>query len=104
MTMKTLIAAIFALSASSALAQAPCENPTALPCQKACAVIGAKLVLAERQNAGATVRLTTLSSESAPDSAQRLARLAGVSLIDIDRMTLRDASDGVANSCPRPQQ
>ena len=102
--MKTLIAAtIFALSASSALAQAPCENPTALPCQKACAVIGAKLVLAERQNAGAMVRLTTLSSEGAPDSAQRLAHLAGVSLIDIDRMTLRDASDGVAKYCRRQQ-
>jgi hypothetical protein len=45
--MKPLIPAIaLILSASAALADAPCEDPSAQLCQKACAVMAAKFVLA----------------------------------------------------------
>ena len=45
--MKTLLAAAtLILSASAAMAGAPCENPSAELCQKACAVMAAKFVLA----------------------------------------------------------
>jgi hypothetical protein len=47
--MKTLVAAVtLILSASAAMAEAPCQNPVAPECQKACAVMGAKYVLAMR--------------------------------------------------------
>ena len=38
-------ATVLLLSASAAMADAPCENPVAPVCQKACAVMGAKYVL-----------------------------------------------------------
>jgi hypothetical protein len=111
--MKTLIAALtLALLASPAFAEAPCQNPSTSRCQKACAIMGAKLALSMREQAlatraqesdghtfDATVRLTSLRTRDALEGAQRLARLAGFSLQDIDKMTLRDVSAAVVKNC-----
>lgn len=53
--MKTLISAVaLILSASTAMAEAPCQNPVAPACQKACAVMGAKYILLIRERSLAT--------------------------------------------------
>jgi seryl-tRNA(Sec) selenium transferase len=117
--MKILLAAvILVLTSSAAIAEAPCENPRTLPCQKACALMGAKFVLATREE---TLRIEQLSRETAAparvvlssgsantwqmlENAQRLAGLAGVSLQEVDRMRLRDLGAAVEQYCrPTPR-
>jgi hypothetical protein len=105
--MKTLIAAVtLLLTALPALAGAPCQNPLTPSCQKACAVMGAKFVLAARPQSlltpVQTVRANdTLDAGGAMDNARRLARLAGVSLDYIDGMTLQEINGAIAASCRR---
>jgi hypothetical protein len=112
--MKTLLAAlILALTSSVAMGQAPCENPRTLPCQKACALMGAKFVLAMRKQAleieqlsratASRARLVVSADETNTgqmlENAQRLAGFAGVSLQEVDRMRLRDLSAAVDQYC-----
>jgi hypothetical protein len=105
--MKTLTAAaILLLSTSAAMAEAPCQSPQTPSCQKACAVMGAKFVLSMRKNTPPshvqTVRTAAPGdAEDSLEGAQRLARLAGLSLDYIEAMTVRDVNRGVAKSCPR---
>ena len=101
--MKTLIAALMiALTASSAMAEAPCESPPTLPCQKACAAMGAKFVMSmrqDRQNAINVVKSSATYSAGMVERARHLAGFAGVSLQDIDRMTLHDLAGAVGEYC-----
>jgi hypothetical protein len=112
--MKILLAAvILALTSSVAIAEAPCESPRTLPCQKACALMGAKFVLAMREQ---TLEIEQVSQETASrgrvvlsstgantwqmlENAQRLAGFAGVSLQEVDRMRLRDLGAAVDRYC-----
>jgi hypothetical protein len=113
--MKMLMAAlILALTSSVAMGQAPCENPRALPCQKTCALMGAKFVLAMREQ---ILEIEQLSRETASrarlvvsaadgtntwqmlENARRLAGFAGVSLQEVDRMRLRDLGAAVDRYC-----
>jgi hypothetical protein len=115
--MKTLIAPlILVLTASTAMAGAPCENPHMLPCQKACAVMGAKFALTMHEQAvemrtlESAVRarrsmpmldLTSLHATATQQDAEYLARFAGVSLTYIEGMTLKEAKRAVDEYCPR---
>jgi hypothetical protein len=107
--MKTLIAAVaLTLSASAAMAEAPCENPVAQACQKACAVMGAKYVLSvRRKDAQPAARVQAVRVDSAEDNtgslerAQHLARIAGLSLDYIDGLTLSQSKAAIAAYCPR---
>jgi hypothetical protein len=100
--MKTLISVVaLLLSASTAVAEAPCENPVTLACRQACAVMGAKHVLSMREpNPLTTVRVQT-DDVGSLDSAQRLARFAGLSLPYIARLTVQKINGAIASSCPR---
>jgi hypothetical protein len=115
--MKTLIAPlILVLMASSAMAEAPCENPHMLPCQKACAVMGAKFALTMHDHAlemralenavqarrsTPMLDLTSLHATATQGDAEYLARFAGVSLSYIQGMTLKEAKRAVDDYCPR---
>jgi hypothetical protein len=103
--MKTLVAATaLLLSASAAMAEAPCQNPVAPSCQKACAVVGAKYVLAIRERslqAGAHVQTVRADAGEPLASAQHLARLADLSLDYIDGLTVRQINGAIAAYCPR---
>jgi hypothetical protein len=107
--MKTLLAAAtLILSASAAMAGAPCENPSAELCQKACAVMAAKFVLATHPQSHATgtpVRAAWVdNSDDNPGSlenAQRLAASAGLSLDYINGMTLTQSRAAVLAYCPK---
>jgi len=105
--MKTLLtAAALLLTASAAMAEAPCENPTAQICQKACAVMGAKYMLSVReQQLPARVRSVRagdpLDQTGSFENAERLARFAGLSLDYIDGLPVEQISRAVATYCPR---
>jgi hypothetical protein len=102
---KTLISAmVLLLSASAAMAEAPCQNPVATACQKACAVMGAKYVLAMREQnlqAGARIQIVRADAEKPLASAQHLARFADLSLDYIDGLTVREISGAIAAYCPK---
>jgi hypothetical protein len=105
--MKILIAALtLALTASAAMAEAPCENPSALPCRKACAVMGARFALSMREQAlemrAATPKLdlTSFDTDETLAGARRLASFAGLSLRYIDAMTLPEIRRAVNEYCP----
>jgi hypothetical protein len=100
--MKALISVVaLLLSASTAVAEAPCENPATLACRQACAVMGAKYVLLMREpNLPTTVRLQT-DNVGSLDNAQRLARFAGLSLPYIASLTVQQINGPIALSCPR---
>lgn len=107
--MKTPIAAaIFILSASAAMAEAPCQNPVASDCQKACAMIGAKYILLMREQSlqpGAHFQMVRAEEPAdnpgSLENAQRLARIAGLTLDYIDGMTWPQSKATVAAYCPR---
>ena len=106
--MKTLMAAVtLILSASAAMAEAPCQNPISLPCQKACAVMGAKYVLSIReQNLQTGVQVKAVRAGNPFDrgdlaAAQRLASFAGLSLDYIDGLTMQQINGAIAAYCPR---
>ena len=115
--MKTLIAALtLALTASTAMAEAQCENPRAEPCRKACAVMGAKFVLSMREQAlemraaaraAQTERptptklgLISFDTDQTGAGARRLAYFAGLSLHYIDGMTFQEIRRAVDEYCP----
>ena len=100
--MKTLISVVaLLLSISTAVAEAPCENPVTLACRQACAVMGAKYVLLMREpNLLTTVRVQT-DNVGSLDNAQRLARFAGLSLPYIAGLTVQQINAAIASSCPR---
>lgn len=100
--MKTLIAVVaLLLSASTAVAEAPCENPVTLACRQGCAVMGAKYVLMMREpNLLTTVRVQT-DNVGPLENAQRLARFAGLSLPYIASLTMQQINGAIAFSCPR---
>ena len=100
--MKALISVVaLLLSASTAVAEAPCENPVTLACRQACAVMGAKYVLLMREsNLPTTVRVHT-DNVGSLDNAQRLARFAGLSLPYIASLTVQQINGAIALSCPR---
>jgi hypothetical protein len=112
--MKILMAAvILVLGASTAVAEAPCQNPLTPPCQRACAIMGAKYVLLMRQQTQQTpARVQTVRAgnpaaidPAGPETgnplevAQRLARIAGLSLQYIDGMKLQEIKGAIAESC-----
>jgi hypothetical protein len=103
--MKMLVAAVtLILSASAAMAEAPCENPVSPPCEKACAAMGAKYVLWRReQDRPGVAQLQTVSanSESPLAAAHRLAGIAGLSLDYVDALSMRQVSQAVETYCPR---
>ena len=102
--MKMLMAAaVLVLSTSAAMAEAPCQNPVLLSCQKACAAMGAKLVLTTRkQNMSVRpVRASDADSFGTLEDAERLARLSGLSLAYIDGLTVREVRAAIAGYCPR---
>ena len=107
--MKTLMAAVtLFLSASAAMAEAPCQNPVAPACQKACAAMGAKYVLSMRQqNLQSHMPVRAIRVGDSEDNAgslenaERLARLAGLSRDYIDGLTAREISGAIAAYCPR---
>jgi hypothetical protein len=103
--MKTPLAALtLILPVSAAMAEAPCQNPVAPECQKACAVMGAKYVLAMRSRtlqAGVRVQTVRADAEDPLANAQRLARFAGLSLDYIDGLTMRQVNGAIAEYCPR---
>jgi hypothetical protein len=106
--MKTLVAAVtLILSASTAMAEAPCENPAAELCQKACAVMGAKYVLMHQQSSRANASIHPVRADMSADNpgwrenAERLATIAGLSLDYIDGLTLQQSKAAVAAYCPR---
>ena len=115
--MKTLIVPVMLLlTASTAMAQAPCENPIAPSCQKACAIMGAKFALTmheqalemrslesavQAKSAKPKLDLTSLHATATQADADQLARSAGVSLQSIDGITLREAKRAVDEFCPR---
>lgn len=105
--MRTLLAATaLLLSASAAMAEAPCENPAAQICQKACAAMGAKYVLLLRERQlGAQVQPVRagdpLDRTGSLENAERLARLAGLSLDYIDGLPAGQISRAIAAYCPR---
>jgi hypothetical protein len=106
--MKTLIAAVsLILSASAAMAEAPCQDPVTIPCQKACAVMGAKYVLSMReQSLQANVQVKAVRVGNPLDrgdlaAAQRLASFAGLSLDYIDGLTTQQINGAIAAYCPR---
>ena len=100
--MKTLIAIVaLLLSASTAVAEAPCENPVTPACQKACAVMGAKYVLLKHEpNLLTTARVQT-DNVGSLDIAQRLVRFAGLSLPYIASLTVQQINGAITLSCPR---
>lgn len=112
--MKTLTAAAaLILSATTAMAEAPCQNPRTTPCQQACAMMGAKYVLLLRQPAQQTparvlpirasnslaIAPASLVAGGSLEAAQRLAHIAGFSVEDIGGMKLPDISSAIAESC-----
>lgn len=103
--MKTPMAAMaLLLSASAAMAEAPCQSPVGLECQKACAVMGAKYVLWRReQDRPAAVQLQTVSanSDSPLAAARRLAGFAGLSIDYVDNLSMRAVRQAVEATCPR---
>ena len=107
--MKMLIAAAtFILSASAAMAEVPCQSPVASDCQKACAMIGAKYILSMREQSLQTgAHLQMVRAEEPADNpgslenAQRLARIAGLTLDYIDGMTWPQGKAAIAAYCPR---
>ncbi len=107
--MKTLVAATaLLLSASAAMAEAPCQNPVASDCQKACAMIGAKYILSMReQSLPPGAHFQTVRAEEPADNpgslenAQRLARIAGLTLDYIDGMTWPQSKAAIAAYCPQ---
>jgi hypothetical protein len=115
--MKMLMAPLMlVLMASTAKAGAPCENPHMLPCQKACAVMGAKFALTMHEQAlemrtlesavqarrsTPMLDLTSLHATATQEDAEYLARVAGVSLPYIQGMTLKEAKRAVDEYCPR---
>src|SRR5262249_20351111 len=107
--MRTLIAAAsLMLSASAAMAGAPCENPVSPPCQKACAVMGAKYVLA-LQGRGAPLQARVqparagepLARTASLVNAERLARFAGLSLDYINALSAEQIGRAIAAYCPK---
>jgi hypothetical protein len=107
--MKPLLAALaLILSASAALADAPCENPSTQLCQKACAVMAAKLVIAThpRSHSAATPVRAAWADNSddnpgSAENAQRLAGIAGLSLDYINGLTLQQSKAAVVAYCPK---
>lgn len=106
--MKTLMAAVsLLLSASAALAGAPCQNPAVPACETACAALGAKLALSLRQQGampgGQVQKIGTGKSldDDGFAGAQRLAHLARLSLDYIGGMTVQQARGAVAAYCPK---
>jgi hypothetical protein len=100
--MKTLISVVaLLLSASTAVAEAPCKNPVTLACRQTCAVMGAKYVLLMRDpNLPTTVPVQT-DNVGSLDNAERLARFAGLSLPYIASLTVQQIHGAIALSCPR---
>lgn len=107
--MKPLIPALaFILSASAALAEAPCENPSTQLCQKACAVLATKFVLAAHpQNHSAATPVRAAWGDNSDDNpgsaeiAQRLAGIAGLSLDYINALPLQQSKAAVVAYCPK---
>ena len=103
--MKTLVAAVvLILSASAAMAEAPCQSPAAVECQKACAVMGAKYVLWRRERdlpAGAPLQTVSATSENPLAAARQLAGLAGLSLDYVDALSMQQVRQAVETYCPR---
>jgi hypothetical protein len=103
--MKTLIAAVtLVLSASAAMAEAPCQSPVAPECQKACAVMGAKYVLWSRDRdlpAGAQLQTVSDDGQNPLAAAQRLAGYTGLSLDYIGGLPMQQVKQAVETYCPR---
>jgi len=100
--MKTLIVAVaLILVASIAMAEAPCQNPVAPVCRKSCAVIGAKFILTMREQTLTTPVREQNDKVGSIEKAQRLARLAGLSLYYIDNLTVPQINRALAIFCPR---
>ena len=103
--MKMLVAAVtLMLSASAAIAEAPCQSPVGLECQKACAVMGAKYVLWRREQdrpAAAQLQTVSASSDNPLAAARRLASLAGLSIDYVDNLSMGEVRQAVEASCPR---
>jgi len=86
------------------MADAPCQNPVVPACQKACAVMGAKYVLAMRERTlQAGIRVQTVRADAGEPlaNAQYLARFAGLSIDYIDGLTVRQINGAIAAYCPR---
>jgi hypothetical protein len=99
--MRTLISAVaLLLSTATGMAEAPCENPVAPACQKACAVMGAKYVLSIREQSLPTPPRVQIGNAGSLESAQRLARFAGLPLLYIDGLTVPQIKRGIALYCP----
>jgi hypothetical protein len=100
--MKTLISvAALLLSASTAMAEAPCENPVTPACRQACAAMGAKYVLLMREPNLLTAVRVQADNVGSLDNTQRLARFAGLSLPYIASLTVQQINGAIALSCPR---
>jgi hypothetical protein len=98
--MKTIAAAAaLFLSASAALAEAPCENPVAPPCQKACAAMAAKLVLATRRPSLQPVSTGDADAVGTTEGVQKLARLSGLTIDELERMPLSGLRRAVVSYC-----
>ena len=97
-------AAILLLSASAAMADAPCENPVVPVCQKACAVMGAKYILWRREQdrpGVAQLQIVSANSDNPLAAARRLASFAELSLDYVDGLSMGEVRRTVEASCPR---
>ncbi len=103
--MKLFVAAVtLIVSTSAAMAEAPCESPATSSCRQACAVMGAKYVLWQRERdttAGATFQTVSDNSENPLAAAHRLAGMAGLSLDYVDALSMREVRQAVEAYCPR---
>ena len=103
--MKVLVATVtLILSASAAMAEAPCQSPLGAECQKACAVMGAKYVLWRREqdrSAAAQLQTVSASSDNPLAAARRLASFADLSIDYVDHLSMREVRQAVEASCPR---
>ncbi|MBV9554652.1 MAG: hypothetical protein JO032_17865 [Alphaproteobacteria bacterium] len=98
--MRTIAAvAALILSASAAMAEAPCENPLAPPCQKACAALGAKLILATRR--AGVQPVSAADGAGTMGGALHLARRSGRSVDYIEGVPFPRLREAVRASCPR---
>ena len=99
-----LPAMILLLSASAAMADAPCQNPVVPACRKACAVMGAKYVLWRREQdrpGVAQLQIVSANSDNPLAAARRLASFAGLSLEYVDGLSMNEVRRTVEASCPR---